>query len=64
VIVVSVLTQVVYPWSATQLVTGGPVAIAAQSLRIAGLITALVLSLRAVLRARRTALDPSAEVVG
>jgi hypothetical protein len=60
VIVVSVLTQVVYPWSATQLVTGGPIAIAAQSLRIAGLITALVLSLRAVLLAHRTALGPSA----
>ena len=53
VIVVSLLTQIVYPWSATQLVTGEPVAIIAQALRIVGLLVALVLALLAVLRMRR-----------
>ncbi len=55
VIGVSLLTQVVYPWSATQLVTGEPVAIIAQTLRITGLLTAVVLALLAVLRAPRAA---------
>jgi len=49
-IAVCLLTQVVYPWSATQLVTGEFVAIAAQSLRIVGLLAATVLALVPVLR--------------
>ena len=49
IVVVSLLTQVVYPWSATQLVTAEPGAIIAQGLRIAALLAALVLALRAVL---------------
>ena len=53
VIVVSVLTQIVYPWSATQLVTGEPVAVIAQAARIVGLLTAVVLALLAVLRTPR-----------
>jgi hypothetical protein len=53
VIVVSLLTQVVYPWSATQLVTGEAVAIVAQALRILGLLAATVLALREMLTAGR-----------
>ena len=53
VIVVSLLTQIVYPWSATQLVTGEPVAIIAQAARIVGLLAAVVLSLLALLRTPR-----------
>lgn len=49
VIAVSLVTQVVYPWSATQLVTGEPVAILAQTVRILGLLAATVLALRQVL---------------
>jgi hypothetical protein len=52
VVAVCLLTQVVYPWSATQLVTGEPVAIVAQGLRILGLLAATVLALRPVLRER------------
>ena len=48
VIAVSVLTQVVYPWSATQLVEGGIVTIFVQSARIILLVTATVLSVRAI----------------
>ncbi|MCX6433247.1 MAG: glycosyltransferase 87 family protein [Actinobacteria bacterium] len=55
VIGVSLLTQIVYPWSATQLVTGEPVAIIAQTLRIAGLMAAVVLALLAILRTPRAA---------
>lgn len=53
VIAVSLLTQVVYPWSATQLVTGEAVAIVAQALRILGLVAATALALREVLTAGR-----------
>ena len=49
VVVVSVLTQVVYPWSATQLVSGDAFTIAVQALRIVGLILAAALGLRAIL---------------
>lgn len=59
IVAVSLLTQVVYPWSATQLVTAEPGAIIAQALRIAALLAALVLSLRAVWSA-----DPDAVRVG
>jgi hypothetical protein len=55
VIAVSLLTQVVYPWSATQLVTGETVAIVAQALRILGLLAATLLALRHVLTAGRRA---------
>jgi hypothetical protein len=48
VVVVSVLTQVVYPWSATQLVNGDPLTIAIQGVRIAGLVAATVLALLAM----------------
>ena len=50
VVVVSVLTQVVYPWSATQLVSGDAFTIAVQALRIVGLILAAALGLRAILQ--------------
>ncbi len=45
VIVVSVLTQVVYPWSATELVTGDIRGVGAQALRIVGLLTATGIAL-------------------
>lgn len=48
VIVVSLLTQVVYPWSATQLVNGDPLTIGVQGVRIAGLVAATVLALLAM----------------
>jgi len=50
VVVVSILTQVVYPWSATQLVTGDAFTIAVQALRITGLLVATALGLLAILR--------------
>jgi hypothetical protein len=50
VVVVSMLTQVVYPWSATQLVTGDAFTIGVQALRIIGLILATALGLRAILQ--------------
>lgn len=50
VIVASMLTQVVYPWSATQLVTGDVLTVAVQALRIVGLLVAAALGLRAILR--------------
>ena len=50
VIVISVLTQVVYPWSATQLVTGDTVTVVVQALRISGLLAATVLALVGILR--------------
>jgi hypothetical protein len=48
VIVASVLTQVVYPWSATQLVTGDPFTIVVQALRISAVVAAMVLALLAL----------------
>jgi hypothetical protein len=57
VIAISVVTQVVYPWSATQLVTGEVTGIGAQAVRIVLLLTAVVLSLRAI-RPRRASAQP------
>lgn len=54
VIAVSLLTQVVYPWSATQLVTADTVTILVQALRIMGLLAATGLALLAVLRTPST----------
>lgn len=48
VVVVSVLTQVVYPWSATQLVTGDPLTIVVQGLRVVGIVAATVMALLAM----------------
>ncbi len=48
IVAVSVLTQFVYPWSATQLVTGEPVAILAQAARVVVLLTAVVLAIAAL----------------
>jgi len=45
VITVSLLTQIVYPWSATQLVNGGTFVIIVQSLRIVLLLIATVLAI-------------------
>lgn len=50
VIIVSVLTQVVYPWSATQLVTGDPVTIVVQAARVLLVVVAMVLALVAIRR--------------
>jgi hypothetical protein len=64
VIIASVLTQVVYPWSATQLVTGDPVTIVVQGLRVSAIVVAMVLALLA-LRPRATIGTPDAvRVVG
>jgi hypothetical protein len=64
VVIVSVLTQVVYPWSATQLVTGDAVTVVVQGLRVAGILAATVLALAAI-RQRRDSAAPSADhVVG
>jgi hypothetical protein len=52
-IAVSLVTQIVYPWSATQLVTGEPLIVGVQSVRIILLLSATVLSLVAI--SRRTA---------
>jgi hypothetical protein len=52
-IAVSLVTQIVYPWSATQLVTGDPLIVGVQSVRIILLLSATVLSLMAI--SRRTA---------
>lgn len=49
VIAISLLTQVVYPWSATQLVTGDAGTVTVQGLRVLGLLIATGLALRAVL---------------
>lgn len=49
VIAISLLTQVVYPWSATQLVTGDAFTVTVQALRVLGLLVATVFALRAVL---------------
>jgi hypothetical protein len=48
VIAISLVTQIVYPWSATQLVTGEVTGIGAQAVRVVLLITAVVLGLRAI----------------
>ena len=48
--VVSLLTQIVYPWSATQLVTGDAFTITVQALRIIGLLVAATLGVVAILR--------------
>ena len=61
VVAVSVLTQVVYPWSATQLVSGDAVTITVQALRIVGLLGAATLSVAAILRRERAR---TAAVVG
>jgi hypothetical protein len=50
VIAISLVTQVVYPWSATQLVTGEVTGIGAQAVRVVLLVTAVVLGLRAIRR--------------
>jgi hypothetical protein len=50
VVAVSILTQVVYPWSATQLVTADTVTVLVQALRITGLLAATALGLAAILR--------------
>ena len=56
VIAISLLTQVVYPWSATQLVTGDALTITVQAARILLLLIATVWALRTVLtRAPRAA---------
>lgn len=47
-VIVSLLTQFVYPWSATQLVHGGALVIVVQSLRIILLLAATVLSVVAI----------------
>jgi hypothetical protein len=47
-VIVSLLTQFVYPWSATQLVHGSALVIVVQSLRIILLLVATVLSLMAI----------------
>lgn len=60
VIAISLLTQVVYPWSATQLVTGDGFTVTVQALRVLALLVATVFALRAVLM-RRT---EDASVVG
>lgn len=64
VVALSLLTQVVYPWSATQLVTGGEKVIAVQGLRIIGLLAALAIALWTVLRWSHRAADRTAGVVG
>jgi hypothetical protein len=51
-IVVSLLTQVVYPWSATQLVDAGPFVIVIQSCRIVLLLVATFMALWAISPAR------------
>jgi len=48
VVAVSLVTQVVYPWSATQLVTGGASGIVAQIIRITLLIVAAALAVDAL----------------
>lgn len=48
VVVISVLTQSVYPWMATQLVTGGTTAIAVQSVRIVLLLLATAMAMRSI----------------
>ena len=48
VVVVSLLTQVVYPWSATQLVNADPLTVIVQGLRVAGLLVATVMALLAM----------------
>jgi Glycosyltransferase family 87 len=48
VVVVSLLTQVVYPWSATQLVNADPLTVVIQGLRVAGLLVATVMALLAM----------------
>lgn len=60
VVVVSLLTQVVYPWSATQLVTGDAFTIAVQALRIAGVLAAAVMAVVTILR--RAGASPPAMV--
>ena len=60
-VVVSVLTQVVYPWSATQLVSADTLTVLVQALRIIGLLAATALAVAAVLR-RGPAASPA--VVG
>ena len=49
VILMSVITQVVYPWSATQLSEGGPVIVAVQAMRILLLVAATVTALTRIL---------------
>jgi hypothetical protein len=48
VLVVSLLTQVVYPWSATQLVNADPLTIVVQALRVGALVVATVMALLAI----------------
>lgn len=53
IVVVSLVTQVVYPWSATQLKEGGALAVGAQSVRITVIVIAAVLALVAIRRQPR-----------
>jgi hypothetical protein len=64
VVVASVLTQVVYPWSATQLVTGDPLTVIVQGLRVAGILAAMVLALLAIRQPRDRGTRDAAVVVG
>lgn len=52
VIAVSIVTQIVYPWSATQLVTGGASGILAQAVRITLLVVATALAVDSLAQGR------------
>ncbi len=64
VVVASVLTQVVYPWSATQLVTGDPLTVIVQGLRVVGILVAMVLALLAIRQPRDSGTRDAVGVVG
>ena len=64
VIVASLLTQVVYPWSATQLVTGDPLTIVVQGLRVSAVVVAMVLALLALRRRPAIGAPDAVRVVG
>ncbi|MFM7063476.1 MAG: hypothetical protein ACKO04_08290, partial [Actinomycetes bacterium] len=53
VVVVSLVTQVIYPWSATQLKEGGVLAVSAQSVRITVIVIAAIVALVAIRRQPR-----------
>jgi hypothetical protein len=64
VVVASVLTQVVYPWSATQLVTGDALTVAVQGLRVTAIVVSVVLALLALPQRRESGTRDAAGVVG
>ncbi len=64
VVAVSLLTQVVYPWSATQLVTADTLTVLVQSARIAGLLAATGLALYLTLRAHRSPVETPGSAQG